>query len=82
MESSAIESALEGGNGSEAPVPLFSKPDYGLTVMPWGRHKGQQFMNIAPCHLRSTFRWITEDAGRAQRFSELAEAIRQFLNQA
>jgi hypothetical protein len=80
VESSTIESALE-GNGAEAPAQISSKPDYGLTIVPWGRHKGKMFMDVPPHDLRSTWQWITEDPGRAARFKNLAHSINQFLNQ-
>jgi hypothetical protein len=66
----------------EAPITVFSKPDHGLNVMPFGKHKGELFMDIPPYDLRSTFRWINDDPGRASKFHELADAIQQFLNQA
>ena len=80
VESSTIETALEGGNGAEPPVQL-SRPDYGLNIMPFGRHKGEMFMDIPPYDLRSTLRWINGAPDRAARFKDLAQAIEQFLNQ-
>jgi hypothetical protein len=49
--------------------------------MPFGRHKGEMFMDIPPCDLRSTLRWINEAPDRARKFKDLANAIEQFLQQ-
>jgi len=79
VESSSIETAFE-GSAAELPVQL-SKPDHGLNMMPFGRHKGELFMDIPPYDLRSTLRWINEAPDRAQRFKDLAQSIEQFLQQ-
>src|SRR6516162_8862468 len=42
--------------------PKMSKPDYGLCRMPFGRTKGQMFMDIAPNDLRSARRWASQTA--------------------
>ena len=39
VESATIENALE-GNGAEKMVSVISRPDWGLTEMPFGKHKG------------------------------------------
>jgi hypothetical protein len=81
VESATIETALEGhGNGSE-PAIRMSRPDYGLTRMPFGQHKGEMFMDIPPNYLRFIRRWINDAPDRATRFKDLAEAIEQFLQQ-
>jgi len=70
VESSVLENALEGNGATEALVPVTSKPDWGLTRMPWGQHKGSLFMDIPPSYLRwalNTWRPL--------------EAIKNFLNQ-
>jgi hypothetical protein len=81
VESSTIENALEGNQQGTEIAARMSKPDWGLTVMPWGKHKNELFMDIQPSYLRWARRWILEDEERAQRFRDLAEAIDQFLNQ-
>jgi Putative quorum-sensing-regulated virulence factor len=68
------------GNGSE-PAIRMSHPDYGLVVMPWGKHKGSMFMDIPPNYLRWARHWIHQDEERAQRFQDLAASIEQFLQQ-
>jgi hypothetical protein len=81
VESVAIESALDGGSNGAEPAIRMSRPDYGLTAMPWGKHKGELFMDIPPSYLRWARHWILLDEERAQRFEELANAIEQFLEQ-
>lgn len=80
VESSSIETAFE-GNAAEPPVQL-SKPDWGLTRMPFGKRRGEMFMNLQPSYLRFMSRWINEAPDRASKFKDLANAIDQFLNQA
>ncbi len=69
------------GERFEAEPPKQSVPDYGLQKMPFGRHKGEMFMDIPPMDLRSTFRWINEEPDKAAKFKDLAFAIEQFLKQ-
>jgi hypothetical protein len=79
VESSTIENALEGSNGAENTAPVHSKPDWGLTRMPFGQHKGSLFMDIPPSYLQWALRtWTPDTPGR----QELLGAIRNFLNQA
>ena len=74
----AVETALIGGsNGAEAARQM-SRPDYGLTRMPFGKHKGEMFMDIPPGYLRFIRRWINDAPDRATRFEDLADAIEQF----
>jgi hypothetical protein len=81
VESVAIESALDGGSNGSEPVIRMSRPDYGLTTMPFGRHKGSMFLDIEPSYLRFIRGWINDAPDRAARFKELAEAIEHFLQQ-
>ena len=80
VESGAIETALE-GIGADEPSTQISRPDYGLTTMPWGKHRGKMFMDIEPSYLRFIRRWIADAPDRAVKFKSLAEAIEQFLEQ-
>jgi hypothetical protein len=75
-----IESSLTGSNGAAAP-PNRSVADWGLTRLPFGKHKGEMFMDIPPMDLRSTYRWINETADKAEKFKDLAFSIDQFLKQ-
>lgn len=78
VQSIEIENALEGNGATEALVPVTSKPDWGLTRMPWGQHKGSLFMDIPPSYLRWALNtWRPDTPGR----KELLEAITNFLNQ-
>ena len=81
MESGVIETALDGGSNDAEPAIRMSHPDYGLTVMPWGKHKNSLLMDIEPNYLRWARHWILQDEERAQRFKDLAEAIERFLQQ-
>lgn len=56
-----------------------TQPDYGLTEMPWGKHKGELFKDISPNYLRWALNWIREDKDRVQKMAELASAIQAFL---
>jgi hypothetical protein len=71
-------------NGSGAPPPLKSAPDFGMCTMPWrkSKHYGKMFLDIPPSDLISALRWINEDPIRAQQMATLASQIQGFLNQA
>jgi hypothetical protein len=83
VESSAIENALE-GSGAENMAPVISKPDWGMTVLSFGKHKGEMLMDVSPSYLRWVLRWINESPERAASpmLSETANAIKQFFKQA
>jgi hypothetical protein len=51
----------------------FWRPDYGLSKMPWGRHKGEMFKDIAPQYLRNQMLWIRGAPDRALKFAEIIE---------
>jgi hypothetical protein len=71
-------------NGSGAPPPIKSAPDFGMCTMPWrkSKHYGKMFMDIPPSDLISSLRWINEDPERAKSMATLAIQIQGFLNQA
>ncbi len=71
-------------NGSGAPPPMKSAPDYGMCVFPWknSKHAGKMFLDIPPSYLRWARDWILEDDERAKKMKRLAEEIEGFLNQA
>ena len=79
VESLAVETALD--NDSDSHEIEISKPDWGLTMVPWGKYRGEMFSDIPPSYLRWARRWILEDEERTERFEDLAEAIEQFLDQ-
>ena len=60
--------------------PKMSKPDYGLCRMPFGRTKGQLFMDIAPYDLRSARRWAISTPELAQKFAEFIHDVGEFLS--
>ena len=70
-----------GLNGSRLPAIPPTQPDYGLTVMPWGKHKGELFKDMSPAYLKWALDWIEEDPDRAVKMKNLADAIRAFLAQ-
>jgi hypothetical protein len=77
-----ILSSLTGNDTVEIPVsPAQSMPDYGLTRMPFGRHRGEMFMDIPPMDLRKTLRWMQETADKVDKFKDLIFAVDQFLKQ-
>jgi hypothetical protein len=82
VESSAIENALE-GSGAENMVAVLSRPDWGMTMLSFGKHKGEMLMDIPPSYLRWLLRWISESSERAASpmLSETAHAIEQFFKQ-
>ena len=61
--------------------PKMSKPDYGLCRMPFGRTKGQLFMDIAPYDLRNARRWAMSTPELAQKFAEFIHDVGEFLKQ-
>lgn len=59
-----------------------SKPDYGLTVFPFGKkHKGELFKDIPPNYLIFQRNWIRSAPDINQRWGTLADAIDSFLDQ-
>ena len=83
VESSAIENALE-GSGEENTFPVISRPDWGMTMLSFGKHKGEMPMDIPPSYLRWVLRWISEspERGASPMLGETAHAIEQFFKQA
>src|SRR5262245_46223585 len=66
---------------SEDSPPKMSKPDYGLCRMPFGKTKGQLFMDLAPYELRSARRWAMSTPELQQKFADFIHDVGQFLNQ-
>lgn len=73
--------ALEANNRTDQVPPQMSKPDYGLCRMPFGKSKGQLFMDLSPYDLRSAQRWALSTSELAQKFAEFIHDVDQFLNQ-
>lgn len=59
--------------------PEYWAPDYGLCVMPFGKHKTKEFKDIPPSYLR----WLKQELEQSpnQKFPGLLEEITKFLNQ-
>jgi hypothetical protein len=80
ISAEAIESTFE---DAQEPVLEAKKwsPDYGLCTMPWGKHKGERFMDISPYDLRSAMRWAQSKPDLAQRFAEFIHDVQEFFKQ-
>ena len=76
IEADAIEQAL-----SKEPIvvkPL--KPDYGRTVMRWGKFKGQIFADIPPSYLKHQLNWVLSDPELSRKFAAFVHDVTAFLN--
>lgn len=77
VEAHAIEQAFV-----QEPLPAKRiRPDFGLTVMLWGRCKGKRFMDIPPSELRSAISWARRTPGVAEKFSSFLHDAEEFLKQ-
>ena len=77
-----IEVLSDSDNAVAGAAPAkMSKPDYGLCRMPFGRTKGQLFMDIPPHNLRSARRWAMSTPELAQKFAEFIHDVDEFLKQ-
>jgi|SRR5215471_16163239 len=61
--------------------PKMSRPDYGLCRMPFGRTKGQLFMDLPPYDLRNARRWARSTPELAVKFAEFIHDVDAFLKQ-
>jgi hypothetical protein len=64
-------------DGSLPPEP--SKPDYGLCKIPFGKNKGQLFVDTPPYELRNLRRWILSKPETAVRFADVVHDIEAYL---
>jgi hypothetical protein len=64
-------------------VPKYTRPDYGLIVCPFKKHRGELARDIDPSYLRFMIEWIRnhEDPAVLQKFGQWADDMEQFLNQ-
>jgi hypothetical protein len=77
VDAAEIERAL-----AEQPIAIQPlKPDYGRTVMIWGRHKGRIFADIPLRDLRSTVEWARSVPEVARKFATFIHDAEAFLNQ-
>ena len=82
VESGTIENALE-SNGAENMAPVISKPDWGMTMLSFGKHKGEMLMEFPPSYLRWVLHWINETlTAQPRRCLANGHAIEQFFQQA
>jgi hypothetical protein len=65
----------------EAPLPPEpSKPDYGMTRIPFGKNKGALFMDTPPYELRNIRRWCQSTPELAVKFADLIHDIEAYLS--
>jgi hypothetical protein len=77
-----IELIVAGSDSQDLSLPAKkSNPDYGLCRMPFGRSKGQLFMDLAPYELRSARRWALRTPELQRKFADFIWDVDQFLNQ-
>jgi hypothetical protein len=70
-----------GANGQTIVIPP-TKPDYGLTVFPFGKkHKGELFKDIPPGYLIYQRDWIRSAPDIQAVWGKVADAIDAFLGQ-
>jgi hypothetical protein len=63
----------------EAPLPPGpARPDYGLSKIPFGKSKGQLFMDTPPYELRRLREWCLKTD--ATKFRDIIHDIEKFLN--
>jgi hypothetical protein len=75
-----IQSASEQISEDGLP-PKMSRSDYGLCRMPFGKTKGQLFMDLSPSDLRSARRWAMRTPELAQKFRQFIHDVDAFLSQ-
>jgi hypothetical protein len=77
VEAEAIERAL-----SLEPLAIKPlRPDSGLTVMVWGKHRGKIIADIPPSYLRYQLEWARSVPDAARKFAQFISDVEQFLQQ-
>lgn len=77
VQASDIEQAL-----SLEPLAIKPlRPDPGLTVMLWGRHKGKIIADVPPRDLRRAVEWARRTEGVAEKFATFISDVEAFLQQ-
>jgi|SRR6516162_105515 hypothetical protein len=65
----------------EAPLPPApTRPDYGLCKIPFGKNKGQLFMDSSPYELRRIREWCLGSPEKTHKFAQLIHDIEAFLS--
>ena len=74
---------IETAFASKTVPPKYTRPDYGLIVCPFKKHRGKQARDIDPSYLRYMVGLIRShpDPAFAQKFGQWADDMEQFLNQ-
>ena len=74
---------IETAFASKTVPPKYTRPDYGLVVCPFKKHRGEQARDIDPSYIRYMVGWIRSehDPGIAEKFDQWADDMEQFLNQ-
>jgi hypothetical protein len=74
---------LEHALNSRAAIPKYTRPDFGLIVCPFKKHKGELARDIEPSYLRYMIHFIRnhDDQTFRHKFCGWAEDMEQFLNQ-
>jgi uncharacterized protein (DUF3820 family) len=67
--------------GADALTIPQTVPDWGLTVCPFKKHRGEMFKDIPPDYLKWLLGWIYSEPDLTARFGDLGQAIREFFKQ-
>jgi hypothetical protein len=78
VDAAKIEQALAEQPAAIKPL----KPDYGMTVMLWGKHKGKLFVDCPPRDLRSALEWARSVPDVTRKFATFLHDLEAFLKQA
>jgi hypothetical protein len=76
-----VELIRVGADSQDQSPAKSSKPDYGLCRMPFGRSKGQLFMDLAPYELRGAKRWAMSTPELQLKFTDFIRDVDAFLRQ-
>jgi hypothetical protein len=75
VEAAEIEQAL----AKEPAAGKMLKPDFGLSVMRWGKFKGRIFADIPPSYLRYQLEWVRSDPELSRKFAAFVHDAEAFL---
>lgn len=82
MTAEAIELVLRSAPSATDGSPLkYSRPDFGLCTMPFGKHRGKAFSEISPSYFDWLLRAIRSNPHGPAYQVKVAEEIEQFLAQ-
>jgi hypothetical protein len=74
---------IETAFASKTVPPKYTRPDYGLIICPFKKHRGEQACDIDPAYLRFMIDWIRShsDPVIGQKYGQWADDMEQFLSQ-